>query len=287
MRATAGFSGRGERGAAAGAYTTRWYTSPCVFPIGETWPPAMAKKTIARIVGLLDLVRREYPDLEDPEDAVRAGAVTVDGVAVRNLASRVRRGAVIRVDRPKTLRGARKLTAALDGFDVSVAGRVGLDLGASTGGFTSVLLERDARLVYAVDVGYGQLLGSLRQDPRVRNLERTNLADLNRELVDVPVDVVTVDLSYLSIAKAVGQVEGVEFAAGADLIALVKPMFELGAGALPSDEAELREAVRLAAAGVEQQRWSVQGVIDSPARGGHGAIEFLLHATRTERGPVA
>jgi 23S rRNA (cytidine1920-2'-O)/16S rRNA (cytidine1409-2'-O)-methyltransferase len=241
----------------------------------------MAKKTSQRIVGLLDLLRREYPDLEDPEDAIRSGAVTVDGVAVRNVQSRVHREAVVKVDRPKTLRGARKLAAALDGFDVAVAGRVALDLGASTGGFTSVLLERDARRVYAVDVGYGQLLGSLRQDPRVRNLERTNLADLTRDLVDTPVDVVTIDLSYLSISKAVGQIEGVEFAAGADLIALVKPMFELGAGSLPTDERELQEAVRLAGAGVEQQPWSVRGFINSPARGGHGAIEFLLHATRT------
>jgi 23S rRNA (cytidine1920-2'-O)/16S rRNA (cytidine1409-2'-O)-methyltransferase len=240
----------------------------------------MAKKASQRIVGLLDLLRREYPGLQDPEDAVRAGAVTVDGVAVRNVQSRVNREAVIKVDRPKTLRGARKLAAALDGFDIDVTGRVGLDLGASTGGFTSVLLERGARLVYAVDVGYGQLLGSLRQDPRVRNLERTNLSDLTRDLVDASVDVVTVDLSYLSIAKAVGQVEGLQFAADADLIALVKPMFELGAGSLPTDERELAEAVRLAAAGVEQQRWSVKEVIDSPAPGGHGAIEFLLHATR-------
>ena len=133
-----------------------------------------------RFVGLVDLLRREYPDIEDPEDAILAGAVVVDGVVVKNVRSRVRREAVVKIDRPKTLRGARKLSAALDAFGVSVAGRVGLDLGASTGGFTSVLLERDAQRVYAVDVGYGALLGSLRQDPRVRNLERTNLAELNR-----------------------------------------------------------------------------------------------------------
>jgi len=201
-------------------------------------------------------------------------------VAVRNVQSRIRREAVVKIDRPKTLRGARKLTVALDEFGIAVAGRVALDLGASTGGFTSVLLERDARLVYAVDVGYGQLLGSLRQDPRVRNLERTNLADLTRDLVPDPVDAVTADLSYLSIAKAVGQIEGIEFAADADLIALVKPMFELGTGVLPTGQQELQEAVELAAAGVARQRWSVRGVIGSGVRGNHGAVEFLLHATR-------
>jgi 23S rRNA (cytidine1920-2'-O)/16S rRNA (cytidine1409-2'-O)-methyltransferase len=233
-----------------------------------------------RIVGLLDLLRREYPDIEDPEDAILAGAVVVDGVVVKNVRSRVRREAVVKIDRPKTLRGARKLCAALDAFDVPVADRVGLDLGASTGGFTSVLLAREARRVYAVDVGYGALLGSLRQDPRVRNLERTNLADLNRELVDAPVDIVTVDLSYLSIANAVGQIEELEFAPGADLIALVKPMFELGAGALPTEQEDLDKAVELATAGVERWAWSVRGVIRSPVHGNHGAIEFLLHANR-------
>jgi 23S rRNA (cytidine1920-2'-O)/16S rRNA (cytidine1409-2'-O)-methyltransferase len=237
-----------------------------------------------RIVGLLDLLRREYPDIEDPEDAILAGAVVVDGVVVKNVRSRVRREAVVKIDRPKTLRGARKLSAALDAFDVPVADRVGLDLGASTGGFTSVLLGRDARRVYAVDVGYGALLGSLRQDPRVRNLERTNLADLNRQLVDAPVDIVTVDLSYLSIANAVGQIEELEFAPGADLIALVKPMFELGAGALPTEQDDLDKAVELATAGVERWPWSVRGVIRSPVHGNHGAIEFLLHANRPDGG---
>ena len=237
-----------------------------------------------RIVGLLDLLRREYPDIEDPEDAILAGAVVVDGVVVKNVRSRVRREAVVKIDRPKTLRGARKLSAALDAFDVPVADRVGLDLGASTGGFTSVLLARDARRVYAVDVGYGALLGSLRQDPRVRNLERTNLADLNRQLVDAPVDIVTVDLSYLSIANAVGQIEELEFAPGADLIALVKPMFELGAGALPTEQEDLDKAVELATAGVERWPWSVRGVIRSPVHGNHGAIEFLLHANRPDGG---
>jgi 23S rRNA (cytidine1920-2'-O)/16S rRNA (cytidine1409-2'-O)-methyltransferase len=237
-----------------------------------------------RIVGLLDLLRREYPDIEDPEDAILAGAVVVDGVVVKNVRSRVRREAVVKIDRPKTLRGARKLSAALEAFDVPVADRVGLDLGASTGGFTSVLLARDARRVYAVDVGYGALLGSLRQDPRVRNLERTNLADLNRELVDAPVDIVTVDLSYLSIANAVGQIEELEFAPGADLIALVKPMFELGAGALPTEQEDLDKAVELATAGVERWPWSVRGVIRSPVHGNHGAIEFLLHANRPDGG---
>jgi predicted rRNA methylase YqxC with S4 and FtsJ domains len=91
----------------------------------------------------------------------------------------------------------------------------------------------------------------------------------------------TVDLSYLSLANAIGQVERVEFAAGADLIALVKPMFELGLGAMPTDQEGLDAAVELATAGVERLPWSVQGLIRSPVQGSRGAIEFLLHAVRT------
>src|SRR5579885_3286776 len=121
--------------------------------------------------------------------------------------------------RSRELRGTIKLRAALAAFAVEVAGRVALDVGASTGGFTVALLEAGAARVYAVDAGFGQLLGRLRQDARVVNLERTNLAAL--ELPE-PIDLVTVDLSYLSIALAAPQLPRAP-----ELIALVKPMFEL------------------------------------------------------------
>jgi 23S rRNA (cytidine1920-2'-O)/16S rRNA (cytidine1409-2'-O)-methyltransferase len=241
----------------------------------------VAPKRPQRIVGLVDLLRREHPELDEPEEAVREGAVLVDGVVAHNVRSRVRRDAVIQIDRPKTLRGAKKLTAALDAFGISVTDRVALDLGASSGGFTSVLLDRGAAVVFAVDVGYGQLLGSLRQNPRVRSLERTNLADLTADMLGSVIDIVTMDLSYLSIADAIGQIERVEFAPAADLVALVKPMFELGLGALPSAEEDFQTAIDRAVAGVERQPWTVEGVIRSPASGGRGAVEYLLHATRS------
>ena len=234
-----------------------------------------------RIVGIVDLVRSRFPELEDPEEAVLDGAVLINGVVVRNLRSRFPSESAVKIDQPKTLRGSKKLAAAIDAFEIPVEGRIALDLGASSGGFTSVLIERGAAAVYAVDVGYGQLLGSLRQNPRVHNLERTNLADVTAELLGAPVDLMTVDLSYLSLANAIGQVERVEFAAGADLIALVKPMFELGLGAMPTDQEGLDAAVELATAGVERLPWSVRGLIRSPVQGSRGAIEFLLHAVRT------
>lgn len=243
----------------------------------------MAAKRPQRLVGVADLLGRRHPELDDPEAAIRDGNVLVDGAVVVNPRSRVRRDAVIRLIRPQSLRGAEKLAAALDAFEVPVAGRAALDLGASTGGFTSVLAERGARVVFAVDAGHGQLLGSLRQHPRVRNLERTNLADLTPESLGERIDLVTVDLSYLSIASAIGQVEGLDFAADADLVALVKPMFELGLGALPTAPEQLDDAVRRATAGVQRWPWSVRGVIASPVRGGRGAIEYLLHASRAGR----
>lgn len=241
----------------------------------------MAAKRPQPIAGLADLVRSAHPELDDAEAAIRGGAVQVDGAIVVNPRSRVRRDAVIKVSQPRALRGARKLSAALDHFGIAVPGRAALDLGAASGGFTSVLVERGAALVYAVDVGYGLLLGSLRQNPRVRNLERTNLADLTAGIVGDRIDLMTADLSYLSVAQAIGQVEAVEFADDADLIALVKPMFELGLGALPTDAGQLDDAVRRAVAGVQRFPWSVQGVMPSPVSGAHGAVEFLLHAVRS------
>ena len=176
----------------------------------------------------------------------------------------------------KELHGVEKLTFALDRFDVDVRGRVAFDCGASTGGFTRALLDAGAARVYAVDAGFGQLLGSLRQDERVVNLERTNLADAR---VGEPVDVVTLDLSYLSLADALPQL-AVELAAGADLLALVKPMFELHLGRLPADqEAGLEQSLPLAAAAATATGWTVIATDRSPVLGRAGAVEGFVHAT--------
>ena len=153
-------------------------------------------------------IRETHPEVIDPESLIRSGQVLVDGRIVTNPASLVRLGASIVVVRPRVLRGEVKLQAALDTFQVSVAGRVALDVGASTGGFTRVLLRAGATKCYAVDAGHGQLLGSLRCDSRVVNLESTNLGDLNRRLVPEVIDVITMDLSYLSLTSAVPSLTG-------------------------------------------------------------------------------
>ena len=137
------------------------------------------------------------------------------------------------------------------------------------------------RRLLDVDVGHGQLLGSLRQDTRVVNLERTNVARLERTLVPDHIDVVTMDLSYLSVARALAQLGGVNFAPGADLIALVKPMFELGLPAAPRDTALMDDAGNRAWQGAVDAGWDPRGLIRSPIEGAKGARELFLLAVRT------
>ena len=179
----------------------------------------------------------------------------------------------------RELRGSVKLRAALDRFRVPVAGRVALDVGAATGGFTGVLLERGAAKVYAVDAGHGQLLGSLRQDPRVVNLEATNIAQLSDEIIRDPVELFTVDVSYLPLRRAVSQLLRVPFADGTDLVGLVKPMFELQLAIAPSEPAVLQQALAKAVDGVTAVGWRVLETMDSPVTGAKGAPELFIHAT--------
>ena len=127
------------------------------------------------------------PDLADPEGALVAGHVLIDGRVVTNPRSQVRADASVVIRPPRALRGEDKLRAALDGFAVDVTDRECVDLGASAGGFTRVLLEHGARRVFAVDAGHGQLRGDLRNHSRVVNLERTNLGDLSAIPPDTPI----------------------------------------------------------------------------------------------------
>jgi 23S rRNA (cytidine1920-2'-O)/16S rRNA (cytidine1409-2'-O)-methyltransferase len=149
------------------------------------------------------------------------------------------------------------------------------------------LLSAGARRVYAVDAGHGQLLGSLRLDSRVVNLERTNLGALSRAHVSEPIELVTLDLSYLSLARAVPQLRALELSRGADAVALVKPQFELGLARPPEDEAPLSEAVRRAAAAFSHDGWTVDRWIESGVRGARGAVEFFLHAVKDGLDPAA
>ena len=179
------------------------------------------------------------------------------------------------------LRGEAKLRAALTEFGVQVTGRVCLDLGAAAGGFTQFLLEFGAARVYAVDAGFGQLLGSLRQDERVINLEATNVSVLDSQLIPEAIEAVTIDVSYLALAAAVAQLDRITIAPGADLIGLVKPMFELRLARAPVDPETVDAATARAVAGIAETGWEIVGVIPSPVLGGRGAVEALVHARRS------
>jgi 23S rRNA (cytidine1920-2'-O)/16S rRNA (cytidine1409-2'-O)-methyltransferase len=232
----------------------------------------------ARFVALLILLQRRFPDLDEPARLITEGGVVVDGTASTNPRTRVRADAAVRIRRPRPLRGTIKLGHALRAFGVCPAGVVALDLGAAAGGFTQALLDAGAARVYAVDAGTGQLRGSLRANPKVINLERTNLAQLDRRLIPEPAELVTMDLSYLAVADAIGQIDRRLLAPGAPLIALVKPTFELHAAALADRPQQVRAAVRAAAQALGGHGWQVLGQQPSPILGAKGAVEVFLHA---------
>lgn len=235
-------------------------------------------KSRAPFLALQALLARRH--IHADEQAIKAGCVTVDGRVTTNPAARVRIDASVKVRPTARLRGDVKLSYALDRFEVPIAGRVAADIGASAGGFTTALLDRGAARVYAIDVGVGQLVGRLRADQRVVNLEGHNLGAITRRHVPQPVDVVTLDLSYLSVVEAVPQLEALDIAAGADLVALVKPTFELHQGRPPVTPARLQKALRLATDGVDAGPWIVAATCESALRGARGTTEFFLHARR-------
>jgi 23S rRNA (cytidine1920-2'-O)/16S rRNA (cytidine1409-2'-O)-methyltransferase len=217
---------------------------------------------------------------------ITAGLVTVDGVVMANPAALVAADAVVAVLPERVLRGTVKLRAALDRFGVSVSGRVCLDVGAAAGGFTMALLEAGARRVYAVDVGYGQLVGRLRQDRRVVNLERTNLANLDAQLIPGALDVISLDLSYLALSQAIPQLGSLELSAKAQLIALVKPTFELHASSMVVESEAVDKATASAKAAAESCGWSIDER-SVPVRGGGGAPEVFICGTRRAKGEPA
>ncbi len=186
-------------------------------------------------------------------------------------------------DHPWVSRGGIKLAHGLDHFAIDPAGKVALDIGASTGGFTDVLLSRGAAWVYAVDVGHGQLDWRLRNDCRVRVLERTNARHLRAEQVPEPIDLVVCDVSFIGLQTVLPAPLALT-GPGARLVALIKPQFEVGRGRVgkggvvrdPTLHAEV--TARIADWLGARPGWSVLGVTESPIKGPHGNVEFLIAA---------
>ena len=187
-------------------------------------------------------------------------------------------------DHPWVSRGGVKLAHALDHFKVDPRDLVALDIGASTGGFTDVLLQRGAARVYAVDVGFGQFAWSLRNDPRVVLLERTNARHLTRAQVPEPVDLVVCDASFIGLEIVLPAALALA-KPRARLVALIKPQFEVGPGRVGKggvvrDPALHREVCDRIAAWLAAQAWRVLGIVESPIRGPEGNVEFLVAAER-------
>jgi 23S rRNA (cytidine1920-2'-O)/16S rRNA (cytidine1409-2'-O)-methyltransferase len=248
----------------------------------------MATATTRRIRLDLLLVERGLAESRARAQAmVMAGQVKVgEGDAAR---SDLKSGDLVSNDAPVAVsggsrwvsRGAHKLIAALDAFGIDVAGLVGVDVGASTGGFTDVLLDRGAVRVYAVDVGYGQLADRLRRDPRVVSMERVNARTLTPESLPEPADVAVVDVSFISLGLVLAPIRSVLRDGRGPIVALVKPQFEAGRaeakGGVVRDAAVHRRVIAEVAATAATLGLGTRAVIASPIQGPEGNREFLVH----------
>jgi 23S rRNA (cytidine1920-2'-O)/16S rRNA (cytidine1409-2'-O)-methyltransferase len=244
----------------------------------------LARKS--RLDALL-VARGLAPDLAKARGLIMAGSVVVGEQRVDKPGAPVAEDAPVRVrgkGHDYVSRGALKLVHGLDHFAVPVDGRTCLDLGASTGGFTQVLLERGARRVYAVDVGRDQLAWALRQDARVVSLEQTHARDLTPAIIPEPIDLLVADVSFISLRQALPPVFPL-LAAGADLVVLVKPQFEaqpgeVEDGGLVRDPAVHARTCAEVAATLEAARFTVRPAIACALRGATGNQEYLLAARR-------
>ena len=241
-----------------------------------------------------ELVRRGLArSRQQAAELIGAGKVSIDGLPAVKPATAIAVTAALTVaddgERGWVSRGAHKLMGALDAFGIAVDGRRCLDAGASTGGFTEVLLERGAAEVVAVDVGYGQLAWSLRSDPRVSVVERTNARDLTPETIGGQVDLVVADLSFISLATVLPALVGCA-SPTADIVPMVKPQFEVGKGqvgpgGVVHDPALRAGSVLAVARRAGELGWHTVGVTASPLPGPSGNVEYFLWL-RAQTDPV-
>jgi 23S rRNA (cytidine1920-2'-O)/16S rRNA (cytidine1409-2'-O)-methyltransferase len=242
-----------------------------------------------------ELVRRGLArSRQQAAELIGAGRVSIDGMPAAKPATAIAISASLTVEgageRDWVSRGAHKLLGALDAFGLKVDGRRCLDAGASTGGFTEVLLDRGARHVLAVDVGYGQLAWSLRTDPRVTVMERTNVRELTADAIGGPVDLVVADLSFISLATVLPALTSCA-TADADIVPMVKPQFEVGkdrvgAGGVVSDPRLRADAVLAVARRAAELQWHTVAVTASPLPGPSGNVEYFLHMQSRREAPL-
>ncbi len=240
----------------------------------------------------VELVRRGLVGSRaEAQEAVRAGHVTVRGAPATKSTTLVGTDEAVvvgRPGRPYVSRGGEKLAAALDSFAIDPTGRDCLDAGASTGGFTDCLLQRGARHVVALDVGYGQLAWELRTDPRVTVMDKTNARELRPDLLPYRPSLLTADLSFISLRSVVGPLVTVTEPL-ADLVLLIKPQFEAGRdqverGGVVRDPAGWRRTIDEVAEATVEAGGAPTGLLVSPLRGPAGNVEFLFHARAAGEG---
>ncbi|MEY2421278.1 MAG: rRNA (cytidine1920-2-O)/16S rRNA (cytidine1409-2-O)-methyltransferase [Acidimicrobiaceae bacterium] len=221
-------------------------------------------------------------------EVIAEGRVTVDGAVADKPARLVEAGAAIVVQGPARAyvsRGGEKLAAGLDGFGISVTGLRALDAGVSTGGFTDCLLQRGARQVVAVDVGYGQIHERLRTDERIDLRERTNVRTIDAAAIGGAVDLVVADLSFISL-RTVAPALLACAAPGADLVLLVKPQFEAGRAEASRGRGVIRDpdvrtrVLEEVSGTLTDLGAAIMGTMESPLKGADGNVEFLLHARK-------
>ncbi|MEA2844003.1 MAG: rRNA (cytidine1920-2-O)/16S rRNA (cytidine1409-2-O)-methyltransferase, partial [Actinomycetota bacterium] len=282
--------GRGQGGGGeVGDGCRRRSSPPTQVPGGRAWRRAPRREVLTLLRRRLDveLVRRGLASSRDrAREDIAAGRVTVSGVPADKPARLVAPTDPLELVGPPPRfvgRGGEKLDAALERFDVVVAGRRALDAGASTGGFTDCLLQRGAGEVVAVDVGYGQLDLGLRQDPRVRVMERTNVRNLTPEdLAGGPVPLIVADLSFISLRTVAPALLGLA-AEGADLVLLVKPQFEAGRAEASKGQGVIRDpdvwsrVLEQVVQTYVQGGADLRGLMASPLLGAEGNAEFLAH----------
>lgn len=222
------------------------------------------------------------------QSLIMARRVLVNGQFVDKAGANVTSDDEVRVaelEHPWVGRGGMKLAHAVQQFAIELEGKVCADIGASTGGFTDVMLKHGARKVYAIDVGYGQLDVSLRNDPRVVNREKVNARYLQPDNFDEPIEFVSIDVSFISLKLILPAVA--EFLRG-ELVALIKPQFEVGKhevgkGGIVRDDAKRTAAVESVVEFARSEGFEIKGLIESPIKGAEGNIEYLIYASIAHR----
>lgn len=232
-----------------------------------------------------------FPSRARAKAAIEAGLVSVNGELVKKVSMRISPADDVTIEgdvHPFVSRGGVKLDAMLRHMEIDASDKTCLDLGASTGGFTDVLLRAGAAKVFAVDVGTGQLHSKIASDPRVINLEKTHARDLTSALIPDPIDLIVCDVSFISLKKALPPALALA-APGAQLAALIKPQFEVGRSQIgkggivkpgePNQRGVVDDITRWLGA---QDGWRVIATMDSPIEGGDGNREFLMGGIKSD-----